>query len=134
MADGITIPDELNLYDTEVQTLLGILARLQVKYSDRRATFENLNAMQEEAMELFERKGFIATVSVFDDDMHPMMPPSITIHGRVDSKEFDPDRQQWEVKKEVTSDATVKEFLKKGGTSSQRAEVKATVEPTERQE
>ena len=129
----ITVADELNLYDDEVQKLLQIVARLQAKYSTRRASFENLNALSSEAMDLFEGAGFIATVSVLDEGMNPILPPSITIHGRVDPKDFDPDRQQWEVKKGVAQDERVEEFLKKGGTSSQRTEVQATVEAPEKQ-
>jgi len=129
----VTIPDDLNLYDAEIQNILAILARLQMKYAERRATFENLNSLNSEAADTFEKAGFIVTVSVFDDDMRPVLPPSITIHGRVDPKEFDPDRQQWEVKKDVAQEVEVKDFLKKGGTEDQSTKIKSTVDLPEQQ-
>src|SRR4030042_1900546 len=110
--------DSLDLYDSEGQTLLQILGRLQVKYGTKAATFENLNSMASEAMDLCEKAGFLVTVSVFDDNMQPKMPPEITVHSRVDPElfaGFDPERQQWETKKGVADDLKVKEFLSKGG-------------------
>lgn len=129
----ITVDGNLDLYDSEVQSLLGILAKLQVKYQYRKASFENLNSLQSEAMDSMERAGFIATVSVFDDNMQPSLPPAITIHGRVDPHIFDPERQEWEAKKEIADDEQVKEFTKKGGTTDQHTEIKATVDPVEKQ-
>lgn len=133
---GAEAGGELDLYDSEVQELLQILGRLQVKYGTRRATYENLNSMASEAMEACERAGFIVTVSVFDDNMHPKMPPEITVHGRVDPSLFnyDPDREQWETKKQIADDSTVKEFLAKGGTNAQKADIaEAVVEDPEKQ-
>lgn len=124
---------DLDLYDSEVQKLLQILGRLQVKYGTRPATFENLNSMQNEAMDMCEKAGFIVTVSIFDDNMHPKMPPEITVHGRVDPHLFDPEREQYEAKKEVADDATTKEFLKRGGTKKQSVDIEPIIEPTEHQ-
>lgn len=115
-----SIADDLNLHDSEVEACLKILAQLQVKYAKRPATFENLVSLSNEAMDKFEKAGFIATISVFEQGM-PKLPPEITIQSRVSAKEFDPERQQWEVKKEVASDQQVKDFLKKGGTKDQTA-------------
>lgn len=120
------IADELNLHDSEVERCLKILAQLQVKYAQRPATFENLVSLSNEAMDKFERAGFVATVSVFENGM-PKLPPQITIQGRVTPKEFDPERQQWEVKKEVASDQQVKDFLRKGGTTEQAVEAPEAV-------
>lgn len=115
----------MDLYDSEVQELLQILGRLQVKYGTRAATFENLNSMQSEAMEMCEKAGFLVTVSIFDDQMRPKMPPEITVHSRVDPElfTFDPEREQFEAKKKVADDAKVKDFLKKGGTKASAVEL-----------
>jgi hypothetical protein len=129
----VNIGGELDLYDAEVQEILQILGRLQVKYGRRRATHENLVSLGNEAMEAFERLGFIATVSVWDSEtLKPILPPEITIHGRVNPREFDPDRQEWEVKKQVAQDSTVKEFLKRGGTVEQDDQPQPIVEESER--
>lgn len=127
--------EELDLYDSEVQQLLQMLGKLQVKYGTRRATFENLNAMADEAMDLAEREGFIVTVSVFDDNMQPKLPPEITVHGRVDPSlfSFDPDREQFETQKGNGDDAKVKEFLARGGTKEQAVEINAEIEAPEKQ-
>lgn len=110
--------------------MLEILGKLQVKYGERRATFETLNSLADEAMDMAEKAGFIVTVSVFDDKMQPKLPPEITVHGRVDPSlfSFDPDREQWEAKKEIADDKSVKEFLAKGGTKEQAVEIQAEVE------
>lgn len=113
-----SIADDLNLHDSEVERCLKILAQLQVKYAQRPASFENLVSLSNEAMDLFDKAGFIATVSVLENGL-PKLPPTITIQGRVTAKEFDPERQQWEVKKEVARDQQVKEFLAKGGTKDE---------------
>lgn len=129
--------DSLDLYDSEVQTLLEILGKLQVKYGDRRATHENLNSMASEAMDQCEKAGFLVTVSVIGDNGQPKLPPEITVHGRVDAElfaGFDPERQQWEVKKEVANDAQVKELLTKGGTKKQKVDIEHTVDAPEKQE
>lgn len=128
--------DDLDLYDSEVQELLQMLGKLQVKYGTRRATFENLNAMADEAMGMAEKSGFIVTVSVFDDNMQPKLPPEITVHGRVDPElfSFDPDREQWETKKQVADDKRVKQFLAKGGTKKQTIDIQSEVGPSEKQE
>jgi hypothetical protein len=128
--------ESLDLYDSEVDTLLQILGRLQVKYGTRRATFENLNSMASEAMDLCEKAGFLVTVSVFDDNMQPKMPPEITVHARVDAElfaGFDPDRQQWETKKGVADDEKVKKFLTKGGTKKTKVDIEHTLEAPEKQ-
>lgn len=124
-----------DLYDSEVQTMLEILGKLQVKYGDRRATYANLNSMADEAMGLAEKAGFLVTVSVFDENMQPKMPPEITVHGRVDAElfNFDPEREQWEAKKGVADDKAVKQFLSKGGTKAQKVDVNAEVTAPERQ-
>lgn len=126
--------EELDLYDSEVQELLQILGKLQIKYGTRRATFENLNAMQNEAMDLCEKAGFIVTISIFDDNMHPKMPPEITVHGRTDPHDFDPDRQQWEVKKEVGQEDSIKKLVSQGGTKAQKVDINATIDAPEKQE
>jgi len=127
---------DLDLYDSEVNELLQMLGKLQVKYGPRRATFENLNAMADEAMGMAEKAGFIVTVSVFDDNMQPKLPPEITVHGRVDPElfSFDPDREQWETKKQVADDKRVKQFLAKGGTKGQAVDIQSEVGPPEKQE
>ena len=127
--------ESLDLYDSEVQQLLEILGKLQIKYGERRATHENLNSMAKEAMDLCEKAGFIVTVSVFGDNGQPKLPPEITVHGRVDPAlfSFDPDREQWETKKGVADDAKVKKFLAKGGTTDQAVEIKAEIEKPEKQ-
>jgi hypothetical protein len=127
--------DSLDLYDSEVQKLLEILGRLQVRYGSRRATHENLNSMANEAMDLAEKAGFLVTVSVFGDDGQPKLPPEITVHGRVDPElfNFDPDREKWETKKEVANEAKVKKFLARGGTKKQSVDIKSEVGPSEKQ-
>ena len=127
--------ESLDLYDSEVQQLLEILGKLQIKYGERRATHENLNSMANEAMDLCEKAGFIVTVSVFGDNGQPKLPPEITVHGRVDPAlfSFDPDREQWETKKGVADDAKVKKFLAQGGTTDQAVEIKAEIEKPEKQ-
>lgn len=126
--------DELDLYDSEVQEILQILGKLQMKYGERRATFENLNAMADEAMELAEKAGFLVTVSVIDDEtLQPKLPPEITVHGRVDFTGFDPEREQWETKKGIADDGRVREFLAKGGTDVQKVDIDTTVEAPEKQ-
>ena len=116
-----TIADDLNLYDSEVQKCFEILTKLTYKYARRPATFENLNSLSSEAMDQFERIGLIATVGIYDEIGKPKLPPEITIHGRVTPKEFDPDKQQYEVKKEVAVEEAVSKFLKQGGTTDERA-------------
>lgn len=125
---------ELDLYDSEVQTLLQILGKLQVRYGDRKATYENLNSMANEAMEMCEKAGFLVTVSVFGDNGQPKLPPEITVHGRVDPKLFDPERQQWEAQKEIIDESKVKDFLAKGGTQDQSVGVESEVTEAEKQE
>src|SRR3990172_10394471 len=127
--------DELDLYDSEVQQLLEILGRLQVKYGERRATHENLNSMANEAMDMAEKAGFLVTVSVFGDNGQPKLPPEITVHGRVDPSlfSFDPDREQFEAKRGVVDDVKVKEFLAKGGNKKQSVDIQAEVEAPEKQ-
>jgi hypothetical protein len=128
---------DLDLYDSEVNELLQMLGKLQVKYGTRRATFENLNAMADEAMNMAEKAGFIITVSVIDETtMQPKLPPEITVHGRVDPElfNFDPEREQWEAKKGIADDTMVKQFLAKGGTKGQAVNIESEVGPSEKQE
>ena len=128
--------ESLDLYDSEVDTLLQILGRLQVKYGTKAASYDNLNSMASEAMDMCEKAGFLVTVSVFDDNMRPKMPPEITVHSRVDPElfaGFDPERQQWETKKQIADDTKVKDFLAKGGTKKTSVDIEHTVEAPERQ-
>jgi hypothetical protein len=124
----ISIGDDLDLYDAEVQEILQIAAKLSAKYSLRQATYENMRSLQEEAIDLYEQAGWLVVVSLLGAE------PEIEVLGRVEHRDFDPDRQQWEVKKGVAEDERVKEFLRSGGTTSQKVEVPAEVDSPEKQE
>lgn len=124
----ISIGDELDLYDQEVDNILKIAAQLSAKYSLRRGTYDNLVSLQSEAMDLYDQAGFIVVVSILGDS------PEIEVLGRTEQKDFDPERQQWEVKKEVALDETVQRFLRSGGTTDQHTEVQAEVTDREKQE
>ena len=129
----LSIGDDLDLYDSELQKSLELLGMLQVKYAYRPATFENLQSLANEAMDGFEKIGLIATVSVWDEDGKPKLPPEITLHGRAEEKEFDPERQQYESKRtEDVVEAAVQDFLKKGGTVNTAENVKS-VEVTDKE-
>lgn len=88
----------IDLHDSEIKESLKLLQELNQKYAYKSGAFHNLVSLQNEATERFREIGLEVTVDIFQDA------PQITIWGRVEGAEFDPDRQRHEVQQGVADD------------------------------
>jgi hypothetical protein len=90
------------LQDTEAEKVARIVYKASIKWSRRRASVENLEAMRDEILNNLAQVGILATV-----DVAPILngePPCVEILGHISGTEqavhgLDHERKQWEVKK-----------------------------------
>lgn len=99
--------EPIELMESELMGVWKLLQELQYKYGNRKGSFENLVSLKSEADEKFAALGFNVVV---DWVMPGLMqqngkdrpePPTITIVGRTDGSEFNPEQNRYETGKGV---------------------------------
>jgi len=94
----------VNLLDSEVMAAAQIQAHIVAKYAHRPGTYENLQSMTNEVVEMFEKIGLRVKVDYLGAALAvPPKPPEVEILGRIEGN-FDHERKQWEVRKGVADD------------------------------
>ena len=92
----------IELMESELMGVWKLLQELQYKYGNRKGSYANLLSMQQEADEKFAALGFQVVV---DWVMPGLMqangndrpqPPTITIVGRLDGSEYNPEQNRYE--------------------------------------
>jgi len=89
---------EIELYESELMGVWKILKELQEKYAYKKASFENLSSLRGEADEKFAKVGLQVVVDwVLPGIMAEPQPPTITIVGRLNGAEFNPEQARYEI-------------------------------------
>ena len=89
---------EIELYESELMGVWKILKELQEKYAYKKASFENLSSLRGEADEKFSKVGLQVVVDwVLPGIMAEPQPPTITIVGRLNNAEFNPEQARYEI-------------------------------------
>jgi hypothetical protein len=97
--------EQLELMESEIMGCTRILQHLQTKYGQRPARYENLISLKEEADELFGVIGLQVVVDWVLPGLHiNQQPPTITVVGRLEGFEFNPEQARYEVGKGVADD------------------------------
>lgn len=97
--------EELELMESEIMGAMKILAELQYKYGSRPGTHSNLVSLKEEADDKFAKIGLQVVVDwVLPGLSTTPQPPTITIVGRLEGFEYNPERARYEVGKGVADD------------------------------
>ena len=87
----------IELMESELMAVWKLLQELQYKYGMRKGSFENLTSLRNEADEKFAMLGFQVVVDwVLPGLMQTPTPPTITIVGRLDGSEFNPEQNRYE--------------------------------------
>ena len=93
------------LMESELMAVWKLLKELQEKYGYRKASFENLTSMRNEADEKFGMLGLQVVVDwVLPGISQKPTPPTITIVGRVGGSEFNNEQNRYETGKGVADD------------------------------
>lgn len=94
----------LDVYDHEVEAIIGLQVRITTAWQDRLLTCPPLAwattiaRFEHEVAEQFAEIGFVASVEMMaNPDLGGMMCPTIQVTGRTEAIDFDPDRQVHEV-------------------------------------
>jgi hypothetical protein len=91
--------DELiELHESEIMEAAKIMADLTARYSNRKASYENLSSLRGEAEERFEKIGLLVRVDWMMSGLTGQ-PPEILIIGRLN--EFNPEKARFETGKGV---------------------------------
>jgi hypothetical protein len=94
----------IELMESEIMAVWKLLKDLQEKYGYRKASFENLTSMRNEADEKFGALGLQVVVDwVLPGLSQKPTPPTITIVGRIGS-EFNNEQNRYETGKGVADD------------------------------
>lgn len=97
--------EALELMESEIMGATKILAELHQKYYHRKGSYENLKSMQQEAEEKFAKIGLQVVVDwVMPGIMTTPQPPTITIVGRIEGHEFNPEQARYEIGKGVADE------------------------------
>lgn len=92
----------IELMESELMGVWKLLQELQYKYGNRKGSFENLTSLRNEADEKFAALGFQVVVDwVLPGLMQNPTPPTITIVGRINGSEFNPEQNRYETGKGV---------------------------------
>lgn len=87
----------IELMESELMGVWKLLQELQYKYGNRKGSYANLLSMQQEADEKFAALGFQVIVDwVMPGLSQTPTPPTITIVGRLDGSEFNPEQNRYE--------------------------------------
>jgi hypothetical protein len=87
----------IELMESELMNVWKLLQELQYKYGNRKASFANLTSMRNEADEKFAALGFQVVVDwVMPSISVTPTPPTITIVGRLDGSEYNPEQNRYE--------------------------------------
>jgi len=94
--------EPIELMESEIMGAWKVLEHLQNKYGYRKASHENLLSLKGEADEMFEKIGLQVVVDwVLPGLMQQQQPPTITIVGRVNGHEYNPEQNRYEIGKGV---------------------------------
>ena len=90
---------EIELYESEIMGVWKVLKELQEKYAYKKASFENLSSLKGEADEKFGKIGLQVVVDWVLPGLMNEGPkaPTITIVGRLDNAEFNPEQARYEI-------------------------------------
>jgi len=95
----------IELMESELMGVWKLLQELQYKYGNRKGSYANLLSMQQEADEKFAALGFQVIVDwVMPGISQTPTPPTITIVGRLDGSEFNPEQNRYETGMGVADD------------------------------
>ena len=95
----------IELMESELMAVWKLLQELQYKYGNQKGTFANLTSMRNEADEKFAALGLQVVVDwVLPGISQTPTPPTITIVGRLDGSEFNPEQNRYETGKGVADD------------------------------
>jgi hypothetical protein len=87
----------IELMESELMGVWKLLQELQYKYGNRKGSYANLLSMQQEADEKFAALGFQVIVDWVMPGLSQIpTPPTITIVGRLDGSEFNPEQNRYE--------------------------------------
>ena len=92
----------IELMESELMDVWHLLQELQYKYGNRPGTFANLTSLRNEADEKFHALGFQVVVEWVMPGLMQLNgqaspePPTITIVGRVDGSEYNPEQNRYE--------------------------------------
>jgi len=94
--------EPIELMESELMGAWKALKELQEKYAYRKASHDNLVSLKGEADEKFEKLGLQVVVDwVLPGLMNKPTPPTITIVGRLEGHEFNPEQARFEIGKGV---------------------------------
>jgi hypothetical protein len=97
--------EEIELMESEIMGSWKIMKHLQNKYGYRKASFDNLSSMRSEADDLFSKIGLQVVVDwVLPGISIKPTPPTITIVGRLEGFEFNPEQARYEIGHGVADD------------------------------
>jgi hypothetical protein len=95
----------VELMESELMAVWKLLKELQEKYGYRKASFENLTSMRNEADEKFGMLGLQVVVDwVMPGISQKPTPPTITIVGRIGGGEFNNEQNRYETGKGVADE------------------------------
>ena len=93
---------EIELMESEIMGAAKIMQELYAKYYHSKASYHNLISMKNEADEKFAKIGLQVVVDwVMPGISIKPTPPTITIVGRINGKEYNPDQARYEIGKGV---------------------------------
>jgi len=96
--DALGKEQEIELYESEIMGVWQVLKDLQEKYAYKKASYENLISLKGEADEKFGKIGLQVIVDwVLPGINVKPTPPTITIVGRLNNAEFNPERARFEI-------------------------------------
>ena len=95
----------IELMESELMGVWKLLQELQYKYGNRKGSYANLLSMQQEADEKFAALGFQVIVDwVMPGLSQTPTPPTITIVGRLNGSEYNPEQNRYETGMGVADD------------------------------
>jgi len=100
----------IELMESELMGVWKLLQELQYKYGNRKGSFENLTSLRNEADEKFAALGFQVVVDWVMPGLMQLNgqnrpePPTITIVGRLDGSEYNPEQNRYETGMGVADD------------------------------
>ena len=97
--------EQIELMESEIMGAMKVLAELQAKYAYRKASHENLSSLKSEADEKFGALGLQVVVDwVLPGLMAKPQPPTITIVGRLEGHEYNPEQARYEIGEGIADD------------------------------
>ena len=105
--DALGKEQPIELMESELMGVWKLLQELQYKYGNRKGSFENLSSLKSEADEKFAALGFQVVVDwvmpglLQANGTNAPQPPTITIVGRTNGSEYNPEQNRYETGKGV---------------------------------